>query len=67
MLDKIAAVELRNYAGTLHIAKLSCDISIDEWTDIACSYCLEYCEKGCNFNTVFTKETIAYCYASLQG
>jgi hypothetical protein len=70
MLDKIAAVELRNYA--YNQSGYSYGDTIENLTIIdvqiyAKNYVAEHCSHGDTVDSIFSWETIAYTYGLLQG
>lgn len=70
MLDKIAAVELRNYAynqSGYNYGDVIENLTIIDVQIHAKSYVTENCCQGDTVDSVFSWETIAYTYSLLSG
>lgn len=70
MLDKIAAKELRNYCYTqsgYNYGDVIFYLTIIDVQIYAKNYVDEYCSSKDTVDSVFSWETIAYCYGLLVG
>jgi hypothetical protein len=65
MLDKTAAIELKNYI--LNECTYLSDLTLDNCRTYAACYVVENCSRNTNLSDIFSEQTIAYCYGFMSA